>query len=131
MSYNTSLWNSVLSELQRDPNRINEVNSKCIQCQKNQTLRWYEKVVGNPNYSGYALFICLHGGGHGAASMNDSQWKDIIPFESGGFQNGTISKRNNCCCSSWNKQRMEFAFCRRIISSFNKINRELYHIQKC
>ena len=76
MSYNTSLWNSVLSELQRDPNRINEVNSKCIRCQKNLTLRWYEKVVGNPSYSGYALFICLHGGGHGAASMNDSQWKN-------------------------------------------------------
>ena len=91
MSYNTSLWNSVLSELQRDPNRINEVNSKCIRCQKNLTLRWYEKVVGNPSYSGYALFICLHGGGHGASSMNDSQWKDIIPFESGGFQNGTIA----------------------------------------
>ena len=102
MSYNTSLWNSVLSELQRDPNRINEVNSKCIQCQKNQTLRWYEKVVGNPNYSGYALFICLHGGGHGAASMNDSQWKDIIPFESGGFQNGTIAVAPRGINNEWN-----------------------------
>ena len=102
MSYNTSLWNSVLSELQRDPNRINEVNSKCIHCQKNLTLRWYEKVVGNPSYSGYALFICLHGGGHGAASMNDSQWKDIIPFESGGFQNGTIAVAPRGINNEWN-----------------------------
>ena len=77
MSYDANLWNSVLSELQRDPNRINEMNSKVIPCQNNQSLRWYEKVVGNPTYSGYALFICLHGGGHGAASMNDSQWKDL------------------------------------------------------
>ena len=102
MSYDANLWNSVLAELQRDPNRINEMNSKCIQCQKNQSLRWYEKVVGNPTYSGYALFICLHGGGHGAASMNDSQWKDIIPFESNGFQNGTIAVAPRGINNEWN-----------------------------
>jgi len=110
MSYNTSLWNSVLSELQRDPNRINEVNSKCIRCQKNLTLRWYEKVVGNPTYSGYALFICLHGGGQGAASMNDSQWKDIIPFESGGFQNGTIAVAPRGINNEWNLHFIDESF---------------------
>ena len=102
MSYDANLWNSVLSELQRDPNRINEMNSKVIPCQNNQSLRWYEKVVGNPTYSGYALFICLHGGGHGAASMNDSQWKDIIPFESNGFQNGTIAVAPRGINNEWN-----------------------------
>ena len=102
MSYDTNLWNSVLSELQRDPQRINEINSKVISCQKNQSLRWYEKVIGNPSYSGYALFICLHGGGHGAASMNDGQWKDIIPFESGGFQNGTIAVAPRGINNEWN-----------------------------
>ena len=102
MSYDVNMWNSVLSELQRDPNRINEMNSKCIACQNNQSLRWYEKVIGSPTYSGYALFICLHGGGHGAASMNDSQWKDIIPFESGGFTNGTIAVAPRGINNEWN-----------------------------
>ena len=102
MSYDVNMWNSVLSELQRDPNRINEINSKCIQCPNNRALRWYEKVIGNPSYSGYALFICLHGGGHGAASMNDSQWRDIIPFLSGGFQDGTIAVAPRGINNEWN-----------------------------
>ena len=29
MSYDPNLWNQALSQLQRDPNRINEINSKC------------------------------------------------------------------------------------------------------
>ena len=110
MSYDTNLWNSVLSELQQDPNRRNEMNSNCIQCQKNQSLHWYEKVVGNPTYSGYALFICLHGGGQGAASMNDSQWKNIIPFESNGFQNGTIAVAPRGINNAWNLHFIEESF---------------------
>ena len=102
MSLNTGLWNSVLPELQNDPNRVNEMNSKCIRCQKNLSLRWYEKVIGNPGYSGYALFICLHGGGQGPASMNDGQWRDIIPFESGGFQDGTIAVAPRGINNEWN-----------------------------
>ena len=99
---NANLWNTVLNQLRADPSRINEMNSKTIACQKNQTLRWYEKVVGSPSYGGYALFICLHGGGQGTAQMNDSQWKDIIPFESGGFQNGTIAVACRGITNSWN-----------------------------
>ena len=99
---NANLWNTVLNQLKADPTRINEMNSKTIACQKNQTLRWYEKVVGSPSYGGYALFICLHGGGQGTAQMNDSQWKDIIPFESGGFQNGTIAVACRGITNSWN-----------------------------
>jgi len=102
MSYDPNLWNSVLQELRNDPKRINELNSKTIVCQNNQTLRWYEKVVGSPSYGGYALFICLHGGGQGTAQMNDSQWKDIIPFESGGFENGTIAVACRGITNSWN-----------------------------
>ena len=102
MSYDPNLWNQALSQLQRDPNRINEINSKCIRCQNNLQLKWYEKVVGNPTSAGYALFICLHGGGHGTAQMNDSQWKDIIPFESGGFQNGTIAVAPRGINNEWN-----------------------------
>ena len=99
---NANLWNTVLNQLRADPTRIKEMNSKTIACQKNQTLRWYEKVVGSPSYGGYALFICLHGGGQGTAQMNDSQWKDIIPFESGGFQNGTIAVACRGITNSWN-----------------------------
>ena len=102
MSYDQNLWNSVLNELRSDRNRLNEMNSKSIACQKNQSLRWYEKVVGSPTYGGYALFICLHGGGQGSAQMNDSQWKDIIPFENGGFQNGTIAVACRGITNTWN-----------------------------
>ena len=101
MSYDANLWNAVLNELRRDSGRVNEMNSKSIACEKGQSLRWYEKVVGNPSYGGYALFICLHGGGQGSAQMNDSQWKDIIPFESGGFQNGTIAVACRGVSNSW------------------------------
>ena len=86
MSYDPNLWNSVLNELKMDGSRQQEMNSKVIACQKNQSLRWYEKVIGSPTYGGYALFICLHGGGQGSAQMNDSQWKDIIPFEMEDFK---------------------------------------------
>jgi hypothetical protein len=102
MSYDPNLWNSVLNELRADGARQNEMNTKSISCQKNQSLRWYEKVVGNPTQGGYALFICLHGGGQGSAQMNDSQWKDIIPFESGGFQNGTIAVACRGITNTWN-----------------------------
>ena len=102
MAYNANLWNSVLNQLRADPSRANEMNSKTIACQKNQSLRWYEKVVGSPSYGGYALVICLHGGGQGTAQMNDGQWKNIIPFESGGFQNGTIAVACRGITNSWN-----------------------------
>ena len=102
MSYDPNLWNSVLNELRNDPSRINEINSKTISCQKNQSLRWYEKVFGSASQGGYALFICLHGGGQGSAQMNDSQWKDIIPFLQGGFQNGTIAVACRGITNTWN-----------------------------
>jgi poly(3-hydroxybutyrate) depolymerase len=102
MSYDPNLWNAVLAELRNDPTRVNEMNSKKISCQNNQSLRWYEKVYGSPSSGGYALFICLHGGGQGSASMNDGQWKDIIPFENGGFQNGTIAVACRGITNTWN-----------------------------
>ena len=34
--------------------------------------------------------------------MNDGQWKDIIPFENGGFQNGTIVVACRGITITWN-----------------------------
>ena len=102
MSYNQNLWAQVINELSRDPQRQQEMNSKIISCQKNQKLRWYEEVIGSPGYGGYALFICLHGGGQSSPETNDSQWKDIIPFEKGGFQNGTIAVACRGITNTWN-----------------------------
>ena len=73
-----------------------------IPCQKNNSLRFYEKVIGKPDSSGYALFICLHGGGQAAPATNDSQWKEIIPFESNGFKNGTIAVAPRGLNNAWN-----------------------------
>ena len=110
MSYDPNLWNAVVNELRNDKTRQNEMNSKTISCQKNQSLRWYEKVVGSAGYNGYALFICLHGGGQGSQQMNDSQWKDIIPFESGGFQNGTIAVACRGITNTWNLHFVDESF---------------------
>jgi len=110
MSYDPNLWNAVINELRNDRTRQNEMNSKSIACQKNQSLKWYEKVVGNAGQYGYALFICLHGGGQGSQQMNDSQWKDIIPFESGGFQNGTIAVACRGITNTWNLHFVDESF---------------------
>ena len=52
---------------------------------------------------GYDLFICLHGNNHGVAtSINDGLWKYMIPFEWGGFQNGTITLASRKINNKWN-----------------------------
>ena len=102
MSYDKNLWNSIKAELKKDKTREGEMKNKAINCRNNQTLRFYEKVVGKAPSSGYMLFICLHGGGQGAASMNDSQWQQIIPFEQNGFKQGTIAVAARGITNTWN-----------------------------
>jgi len=102
MSYDKNMWNSIKNELKKDKTREEEMKKNEIKCQNNQTLRFYEKVVGKAGPSGYCLFICLHGGGQGAASMNDSQWKQIIPFEQNGFKQGTIGVAARGITNTWN-----------------------------
>ena len=102
MSYDKNLWNSVKNELKNDKTRQEEMKNKQIKCQNNQSLRFYDKVYGNPDPSGYCLFVCLHGGGQGAAQMNDDQWKNIIPFENGGFKQGTIAVAPRGITNTWN-----------------------------
>ena len=102
MSYDKNLWNSIKNELKNDRTRQEEMRSKTIKCRNNQTLNFYDLEVGKPDSSGYSLFICLHGGGQGAASMNDSQWKNIIPFEKGGFRSGTIAVAPRGITNTWN-----------------------------
>ena len=102
MSYDKNMWNSIKNELKKDKTREEEMKKNEIKCQNNQTLRFYEKVVGKAGPSGYCLFVCLHGGGQGAASMNDSQWKQIIPFEQNGFKQGTIGVAARGITNTWN-----------------------------
>lgn len=102
MSYDKKLWNQILGELRKDKSRADEVKKMEISCANNITLKFYERVVGKAEPNGYALIICLHGGGQGAPSMNDSQWRDIIPFESGGFKNGTIAVAPRGLNNAWN-----------------------------
>ena len=102
MSYDRNLWNQVLNELRKDKTREDEIRKMTIPCRNNNPLRFYEKVVGKPDPAGYALFICLHGGGQAAPATNDSQWRDIIPFESNGFKNGTIAVAPRGLNNAWN-----------------------------
>lgn len=91
MSYDRNLWNSVKNELKKDKTSEEEMKNKAIKCRNNQSLLFYEKVIGSACSSRFCLFICLHGGGQVAASMNDSQWQNIISFEQNGFKKGTIA----------------------------------------
>ena len=102
MSYDKNLWNQVLNELRNDKSRLEEMKKMSIPCQNNTSLNFYEKIIGKPSSTGYTLFICLHGGGQAAPSVNDSQWKNIIPFELNGFQNGTIAVAPRGINNAWN-----------------------------
>ena len=102
MSYDKKLWSLVVNELKKDKARAEEMQKMSIPCQNNGALRFYEKVIGKPSSSGYALFVCLHGGGQCPASVNDSQWKNIIPFESSGFKDGTIAVAPRGINNAWN-----------------------------
>ena len=102
MSYDRALWYQVLAELKKDKARSEEMQKMTIPCQNNTSLRFYEKVIGKPDPYGYVLFICLHGGGQAAPSVNDSQWKDIIPFELNGFKTGTIAVAPRGINNAWN-----------------------------
>ena len=102
MSYDKNMWNSVKNELKNDKTRQEEMKNKTIKCQNNQTLRFYDKVYGKADAGGYCLFVCLHGGGQGSPQMNDDQWKNIIPFENGGFKQGTIAVATRGITNTWN-----------------------------
>ena len=102
MSYDKKLWNQALNDLRRDKNRENEIKRMEIPCQNKMSLRFYEKVIGKPDPNGYALFICLHGGGQTSPATNDKQWHDIIPFEANGFRNGTIAVAPRGINNAWN-----------------------------
>ena len=110
MSYDKNLWNSIKNELRNDKTRQEEMKSKSISCRNNKSLRFYDKVVGNPGPSGYCLFVCLHGGGQCAASKNDSQWKEIIPFEQNGFKQGTIAVAARGITDTWNLHFVDESF---------------------
>ena len=101
MSYDRNLWNAIKNELSNDNTRKEEMNSKSIKCQNNQSLRFYDKVYGNAGPSGYCLLVCLHGG-QGAPQMNDDQWRNIIPFENNGFKQGTIAVAPRGITNTWN-----------------------------
>lgn len=104
------MWNSIKNELKKDKTREEEIKKCEIKCRNNQMLRFYEKVVGKAGPSGYCLFVCLHGGGQGAASMNDSQWKQIIPFEQNGFKQGTIGVAARGITNTWNLHFVDESF---------------------
>ena len=110
MSYDKKLWEQVRSELQNDKTRQEEMKNKTIQCQNNQTLRFYDKFYGNAGPSGFCLFICLHGGGQGSAQMNDGQWNNIISFENGAFTNGTIAVAPRGITNTWNLHFVKESF---------------------
>ena len=102
MSYDKNMWNAIKNELSKDNTRMQEMKNKEIKCQNNLSLKFYDKVYGNAGPSGYCLFICLHGGGQGSPQVNDDQWRNIIPFENGGFKQGTIAVAPRGITNTWN-----------------------------
>jgi predicted esterase len=42
------------------------------------TLRWQERIYGEPGKQGWPLWISLHGGGEVPGSINDAQWEKQV-----------------------------------------------------
>jgi poly(3-hydroxybutyrate) depolymerase len=45
---------------------------------ESKTLRWQERVYGPTPARGHSLWISMHGGGSGPATMNDQQWTNQV-----------------------------------------------------
>ena len=69
------LWSAHLIALRSE--RAAEMSSNSITLD-GKTLRWAERVFGEPPPAGHSLWISMHGGGGAPARVNDRQWTNQI-----------------------------------------------------
>ncbi|MBP3894812.1 MAG: hypothetical protein J6D34_12335 [Atopobiaceae bacterium] len=86
-------FDAMKEEAEKDKARVEETTPKvmkldngmgevfefntCTVERDGKKMRYFINVVGEPDASGYPLYITLHGGGSGTAQTNDNQWYDM------------------------------------------------------
>lgn len=81
------VWQKYVDEITSDGKRRAEHDSKSVTFDK-MTMKYACKVVGDKPGSGYPLYIAMHGGGGGPATVNDSQWEHMKLYYLNGVTNG-------------------------------------------
>ena len=73
---------SPLSDYDEDEDEDDDEDafSECTITQDGKTMRFFFDVKGDPDESGYPLYIALHGGGEASEAENDAQWYSMYGY---------------------------------------------------
>ncbi|MCR5153290.1 MAG: hypothetical protein K6B75_00430 [Lachnospiraceae bacterium] len=81
------IWDEYVVEESANETRKAEVKDRKMDFGE-VTMKYGLQVVGDPDENGYPLYIALHGGGGGDASVNDSQWAAMVTYYKKYLKNG-------------------------------------------
>ena len=82
------IWHEYLNQVKNDKTRIEEVENRAMTFD-DATMKYGFFVKGEPDESGYPLFIALHGGGQSdTPDLNDSQWVHMASYYRNSVENG-------------------------------------------
>lgn len=82
------IWEEYLNQVKTDETRKKEVDDHAMTFGE-ATMKYGLQVKGEPDESGYALYIALHGGGQSdTPDMNNSQWVQMAGYYVDGVENG-------------------------------------------
>lgn len=82
------IWHEYLNQVKNDKTRIEEVENRAMTFD-DATMKYGFFVKGEPDESGYPLFIALHGGGQrDTPDLNDSQWVHMASYYRNSVENG-------------------------------------------
>lgn len=82
------IWHEYLNQVKNDKTRIEEVENRSMTFD-DATMKYGFFVKGEPDESGYPLFIALHGGGQSdTPDLNDSQWVHMTTYYQNSVEHG-------------------------------------------
>ncbi len=82
------IWQEYLNQVTNDETRKEEIQEHAMTFGE-ATMKYGLMVKGEPDESGYPLFISLHGGGQSdTPDLNDSQWAHMVSYYQNSVKNG-------------------------------------------
>lgn len=82
------IWQEYLNQVRSDEARMEEVDKHTMVFGE-ATMKYSLHVKGEPDESGYPLFISLHGGGQSdTPDMNNDQWLQMVSYYQESVENG-------------------------------------------
>lgn len=82
------IWQEYLIQVTNDETRKEEIDKHAMTFGE-ATMKYGLLVKGEPDESGYPLFISLHGGGQSdTPDLNDSQWAHMVSYYQNSVKNG-------------------------------------------